>query len=160
MNIFKQLSLRYGRETLLEARILEKQATQIAAWSNHLTFTHRCKQQALTPPSLRLFTAAKDEATRHIINNAERALTQLRIGHCHERLRTLRTTTLLTTATLTSTLTTQEMDDLNNIVRRQAAKAHDITKNRQKLKLARLTTPKPPPPPPPPHPRHTHYHPP
>jgi hypothetical protein len=106
MNIYKNLLTKYGRDTLHEARLLERQAIQTASWTNHLTFTHRCKQHNVTPPSLRLFTTAKGEATRQIITNAEHKLTQLRIGHCHERLRSLRTATHHTTATLTSTLTT------------------------------------------------------
>jgi hypothetical protein len=145
MNIYKNLSTKYGRDTLHEARLLEKQAIQTASWANHLTFTHRCKQSNVTPPSLRLFTTAKGEAAREVITNAERKLTQLRIGHCHERLRCLRTATHYTTATLTSTLTTQEFNNLNDVIRRKTAQTHDTTKDRQKRKLARLITPKPPP---------------
>jgi hypothetical protein len=156
MNIYKNISIKYGRDTLHEARFLEKVTTQTASWTNHLTFSHRCRQLKVTPPSLRLFTTARGEAARRIITGAERKLLQLRIGHCHERLRCLRTSTLYTTATLTATLTKDELDNLTDVIQRRAKQTHDTTKERQKRKLDRLITPKPPlappgtPPPPPP----------
>jgi hypothetical protein len=159
MNIYKNIRLKYGRETLHEARFLEKVTTQTASWTNHLTFNHRCKQLTVTPPSLRLFTTARGQAARRVTANAERKLLQIRIGHCHERLRCLRTSTLYTTATLTSTLTKDEMDNLTDAIQHKAKETHDITKERQKRKLDRLITPKPPPPPHPGPPQPPHHQP-
>jgi hypothetical protein len=155
MNIFKNIRLKYGRDTLHEAQFLEKVTTQTASWTNHLTFNHRCKQLMVTPPSLRLFTTARGQAARRVTANAERKLLQIRIGQCHERLRRLRTSTIYTTATLTSTLTKEEINNLTDTIALKAKETHDITKQRQKRKLHRLITPKPPPPHPgPPHPPH------
>ena len=52
MNIFKDLKLKYGQAILHDARTFERTAIQTAAWSNHITFNHRCKQLAITPPFL------------------------------------------------------------------------------------------------------------
>jgi hypothetical protein len=68
-------------------------------------------------------------------------------------LRRLRTTHQHLNATLASILSPQELTTLINLTQHQAEATHQLTKNRQKKKLAHLITPSPPTHPPPPNPK-------
>jgi hypothetical protein len=75
MDIYKIIKLNYGQQVLQQARKLEKTATQLAAWKNHLTFNHRCKRLGVTPPSLRLHTNVRGQAAHQVITAAQKKLT-------------------------------------------------------------------------------------
>jgi hypothetical protein len=86
MNIYKTIKVKYGQQTLQQARKLEKTATQLGTWKNHLTFTHRCQQLNITPSSLRLHTAVRGRAAQHVITAAQKKLTTIRVNQCHKHL--------------------------------------------------------------------------
>jgi hypothetical protein len=143
MDIFKHIKTTFGQPVLLLARKLEKTATQSALWKNHLTFNRQCKRIVLTPPSLRLHTNVQGQAAQHIIATAQKKLTSIRISQCHESLRRLNVSHLhLTTSLASSLLPPQDFINLTTQIQRVTNLTFQRTKDRQKLKLSNLITPR------------------
>ena len=71
MNLFKDLRDLYGQKTVKIVRDLENNTKKLARYRNHLTFTHRCKDQELTPPSLKLHCPINTNKARDIIQRAQ-----------------------------------------------------------------------------------------
>jgi hypothetical protein len=143
MDIFKNIKHNYGQQVLQLARKLEKTATQLASWKNHLTFNHQCKRLGVMPPSLRLHTNVQGQAAHQILTTAQKKLTTVRIDQCHECLRRLHITHQHLTATLASSLPPQDFTNLTDQIHRQAELTFQRTKDRQRTKHTNLITPRP-----------------
>ena len=79
MNSFKDIRLKFGQETLLKARDLEKCEKSLARHRNHLVFSLRCKDENVIPPSLRIKCPVRSENARRIVERARKGLLNERI---------------------------------------------------------------------------------
>ena len=79
INLFKDLRSRYGQEAVKHVRDLENLEKKIARHRNHLTFTHRCKDNGITPTSLKIRCPINTVRARNIIKKAQKELVRERI---------------------------------------------------------------------------------
>ena len=70
MSLFKDLRSRYGQQTVKQLRDLENLEKKIARHRNHLTFTHRRKDNGITPTSLKIRCPINTVRARNIIEKA------------------------------------------------------------------------------------------
>ena len=79
MNLYQSLRTNYGQSTVKTLRECENIEKKISSFRNHRVFTLRCRDQCLTPPSLRLKCTIKTDNARKIIEKAEKQLVRERI---------------------------------------------------------------------------------
>ena len=82
MNLFSELRSRHGQQAVnmvKHVRDLENLEKKIARHRNHLTFTHRCKDEGVTPTSLKLRCPINTNEARNIIDKAHKELIRERI---------------------------------------------------------------------------------
>ena len=138
MNLYKNLRIEHGQETVKLARDYENVAKKIARHRNHLTFSHRCKDSSLTPPSLKLKCPIRSARARDIIAKAEKELLRERIRVTHNKIGFLDREK----STLVNKLQTRLPEDtqrhLASHIERKAGSEFNKTKCRQVNKFARL----------------------
>ncbi len=79
MNLFQVLRRSYGQGTVKLLRNCENIEKKTSCFRNHRVFTLRCRDQGLTPPSLRLKCPINTQKARDIIKKAEKDLLRERI---------------------------------------------------------------------------------
>ena len=79
MNLYQTIRTNYGQSTVKILRNCDKIERKISSFRNHRVFTLRCRDQSLTPPSLRLKCNINTDNARKIIRNAEKQLVRERI---------------------------------------------------------------------------------
>ena len=79
MNLYQTIRTNYGQSTIKTLTNCDKIERKISHFRNHRVFTLRCRDQSLTPPSLRLKCNTNSDNARKIIRNAEKQLVRERI---------------------------------------------------------------------------------
>ena len=79
MNLYQTIRNNYGQSTVKILRNCDNIEKRISSFRNHRVFTLRCRDQSLTPPSLRLKCNINSDNARNIIRNAEKQLVKERI---------------------------------------------------------------------------------
>ncbi|XP_035671873.1 uncharacterized protein LOC118412922 [Branchiostoma floridae] len=79
MKLFSEVRQVCGQTTVKKIRELESQQKKLARHRNHLVYNLRCKDESITPPSLRLKTGIRTRNAKDIIHKAEKALVRERI---------------------------------------------------------------------------------
>ena len=74
MNLFRVLRENYGEGTVKTLRECETTERKISSFRNHRVFTLRCRDEGLTPPSLRLKCPINTQKAKDIIKKAEKEL--------------------------------------------------------------------------------------
>ena len=86
MNLHQFIRRDYGQNAVIELRNKENIEKKISRFRNHRVFTLRCKDQGLTPPSLRLKCPINTHNARQIVQRAEKQLLRERIRVINHKL--------------------------------------------------------------------------
>ena len=86
MNIFTNIRRDYGQNTVRRIRELESYEKKIARHRNHRVFSLRCRDENVTPPSLKLSCGIKTQKARDFIKKAEKDLMRERIRLINNKL--------------------------------------------------------------------------
>ncbi|XP_072048921.1 uncharacterized protein [Amphiura filiformis] len=89
MHLFTEVRNRYGQPAVKHIRDLENTEKKLARHRQHLTFTHRCKDNGITPSSLKIRCPINTEKARNIIKKAEKGLIGERIRVVNNKIRGL-----------------------------------------------------------------------
>ena len=68
MNLFQSIRNQYNQNGLRTVRRLEEVCGKLARFRSHLKFNLRCKDEAITPVSLKIKTNVKGNKAEKIIN--------------------------------------------------------------------------------------------
>ena len=79
MNLYNNIRQSYGQGTVKHLRDLENCEKKIQRHRNHLGYSLRCRDQNLTPSSLKLRCPINTNKAREIIKRAEKGLIRERI---------------------------------------------------------------------------------
>ena len=138
MNLFKNIRSLYGPEVVKKVRTAESLEKKVARYQNHRVYSLRCKDEELTPPSLKLKRPVNTKRGHEIIKKVERNLLQERISNITKKLDNIAEEKERKTAEIFS----QVNDNIKETLGQVFQHAHDIeytkSKARQKQKLSRL----------------------
>ena len=90
MNLFAEARNRYGQHAVKSIRDLEITERKLVRHRQHLTFTHRCKDNGVTPSSLKIRCPINTEKARNIIRKAEKDLIGERIRVVNNKINSLK----------------------------------------------------------------------
>ncbi|XP_072046302.1 uncharacterized protein [Amphiura filiformis] len=91
MNLFNHVRQSYGQNTVKHLRDLENCEKKIQRHRNHLVYSLRCRDQKLTPPSLKLRCPVNTNKAKDIIKRAEKGLIRERIRVVNNKIKNLKT---------------------------------------------------------------------
>ena len=89
MHLFTEVRSLYGQPAVKHIRDLENTEKKLARHRQHLTFTHRCKDNWITPTSLKIRCPINTEKAKNIIKRAEKELIGERIRVVNNKIRFL-----------------------------------------------------------------------
>ena len=89
MNLFKDLRVQFGQESVHQLRQLEHRQKKIARYRNHIVFDLRCRDESVTPPSLSLHVPVPSARAREITRKAEKQLLRERLRVNNNKLQQL-----------------------------------------------------------------------
>ena len=89
MHLFNEVRSRYGQPAVKHVRDLENTGKKLARHRQHLTFTHRCKDNGITPSSLKIRCPINTEKARNIVKKAEKELIGERIRVVNNKIKYL-----------------------------------------------------------------------
>ncbi|XP_072020328.1 uncharacterized protein [Amphiura filiformis] len=90
MNLFNHVRQSYGQSTVKHLRDLENCEKKIQRHRNHLVYSLRCRDQKLTPPSLKLRCPVNTNKAKDIIKRAEKGLIRERIRVVNNKIKNLK----------------------------------------------------------------------
>ena len=138
MNLFKNIRSVYGPEVVKKVRAVESLEKKVGRYQNHRVYSLRCKDEEVTPPSLKLKRPVNTRRGHEIIKKAERSLLQERIGNITRKLDNITEEK----ERKTSEIFSQVSDNIKETLEQVFQHAHDTeytqSKARQKQKLSRL----------------------
>ena len=139
MHLFTEVRSLYGQTAVKHIRDLEYTERKLVRHRQHLTFTHRCKDNGVTPSSLKIRCPINTEKARNIIKKAEKDLTGERIRVINNKIRSLqrkRETQNNDLETLNFDPGTSRHLEVHLCKKRESEEKQ--TKERHKIKLERL----------------------
>ncbi|XP_072030440.1 uncharacterized protein [Amphiura filiformis] len=136
MNLFTEVRNRYGQHAVKSIRDLESTERKLVRHRQHLTFTHRCKDNGVTPSSLKIRCPINTEKARNIIRKAEKELIGERIRVVNNKIKSLKQNQEIKV----QNLETLKIDDesrrhVDLFLERKRKQEEVKTKERQKQKL-------------------------
>ncbi|XP_072024912.1 uncharacterized protein [Amphiura filiformis] len=136
MNLFAEVRNRYGQHAVKSIRDLESTERKLVRHRQHLTFTHRCKDNGVTPSSLKIRCPINTEKARNIIRKTEKDLIGERIRVVKNKIKSLKQTQ----ESKVQNLETLNIDDesrrhVDSFLERKRKQEEVTTKERQKQKL-------------------------
>ena len=79
MKLFTELRDNSGQPAIRAVRKLGELEQKVARYRNHVVFNLRCRDEAITPPSLRLKCPIRSKRAQDIVRKAEKELVKERI---------------------------------------------------------------------------------
>ena len=144
MDIQQQFNLHYslrnefGEIAVKKLQTWEKIQRKIARYRNHLHFTLHCKHHSVVPVSLRLKCSMASHQALDIINKAQRALMNARIGEIHHVLKSCQSQNTDLDEELFTWLPSNLYDGCRNWVAHAHKDEYRKCRERQQNKFARL----------------------
>ncbi|XP_072039336.1 uncharacterized protein [Amphiura filiformis] len=138
MHLFTEIRSRYGQLAVKSIRDLENTEKKLARHRQHLTFTHRCKDNGITPSSLRIRCPINTQKARNIIQKAEKELVSERIRVVSNKIKSLKRKCDNDLETLDIEPADRRHVELHLVNKRESEE--NKTKERHKEKLQRLIT--------------------
>ncbi|XP_072041057.1 uncharacterized protein [Amphiura filiformis] len=90
MNLFNHVRQSYGQSTVKQLRDLENCEKKVQRHRNHLVYSLRCRDQKLTPSSLKLRCPLNTNKAKEIIKRAEKGLIRERIRVVNYKVKNLK----------------------------------------------------------------------
>ncbi|KAI8507604.1 hypothetical protein Bbelb_149840 [Branchiostoma belcheri] len=138
MKLFSEVRESCGQPTVKRIRDLESQTKIIARHRNHLVFNLRCKDENITPPSIRLKTAIRTKNAKDIIQKAERALLRERIRLINNKISHVKEKQQKISEELQAELPENLQEAVRLHVIRSGEREFQVTRDRHLEKLERL----------------------
>jgi len=90
MNLFNTIRSEYGQNVVKQVRGLENTQKKLFRYRNHLVFALRCRDESITPPSLKLCCLIRTENARRVITKTEKSLVKVRIRTVRQKVDNLK----------------------------------------------------------------------
>ena len=135
MNLFTDLRKNHGQYAVKLVRSLESTEQKIARHRNHLVFTLRCRDESVTPNSLKLRCPIRTHKARDIIAKAEKALVRERIRTINNKLKDFREKADTLTDELENTVPADTKSHIISHVTRARDRTYEQTKSQHVRKL-------------------------